>query len=161
MKIQISLAESFPEQSLIAIAEALPSNIKEQLVQNRKFWRDLPVRLTKLPEIKKGFSVGIMPKVTIHENAVSYARRNKLRLYVGYIIYRDSVQDHYKIEVHTFCVDKNTRVIEPTEGFNWQEARYVGIPVPVQDIPGMRYLTLFERMDYINKVLADHDNHIA
>ncbi len=145
---------------LISLADALPSNIKTQLVKDRKFWRDLPIRLSKLPEIKKGFCVRVAPKVTVHENAIAYAKKNKLRLYVGYIIYRDSIDDRYKIEIHSFCVDKNTRVIEPTDGFNWDEARYVGIPVPQNDIPGQRYLTLFDRMDYINKALADHDNHI-
>ena len=143
---------------LISLAEAIPSNIKEQLIQNRKFWRDLPQRLTKLPEIKKGIRVGTMPKITVHENAVSYAARNKLRLYVGYLIHRDEVGGNYKIEVHSFCVDKNSRVIEPSEGFNWQESRYVGIPVPQRDISGMRYLTLFERMDYINKAVTGNDH---
>lgn len=163
MKIQVSLADGLLSKTeLIALANAaLPVNIKEQLVQHRKFWRDLPSRLTKLPEIPKGFRVGTMPRVTVHENAVSYAKKNGLRLYVGYIIYREEINLPYKIEVHSFCVErKSGRVVEPTEGFNWQEARYVGMPVPEKDISGMRYLTLFERLDYINKAVAHHDDHI-
>lgn len=142
---------------LVSLAESIPPNIKDQLVINRKFWRDLPARLSKLPELKKGFRTGVLPKVTVHQNAVSYAKRNNLRVFVGYIIYRDNVNESYKIEVHSFCVDNNNRVVEPTEGFEWENARYVGMPVPEKDIPGLRYLTLFERMDYINKVLANHD----
>lgn len=139
---------------LIALADALPSHIQDALVNDRKFWRDLPMRLKKLPSIKKGINIAIMPKATVHDNAVAYAKKNKLVLHVGYIIHRSNVNDPWKIEVHSFCVDKNNRVIEPTEGFNWRESHYVGIPVKEDDIRGMRYLNYFEKMDYIHKAIG-------
>lgn len=139
---------------LICLADALPSHIQETLVKDRKFWRDLPVRLRKLPTVPKGINIATMPKATIHDNAVAYAKKNKLRLYIGYIIYRANPTDNWKIEVHSFCVDKNGRVIEPTEGFHWKESHYVGIPVKEADIRGMRYLNYFERMDYIHKAVG-------
>lgn len=138
---------------LICLADALPSHLQEALIRDRKFWRDLPARLRKLPNIPKGIHVAKMPKATVHDNAVQYAKQHKLRLYVGYIIYREDSQDNWKIEVHSFCVDKAGRVIEPTKGFRWSESHYVGIPVDESHISGMRYLNYFEQMSYIHKAL--------
>lgn len=140
---------------LVSLSESIPPYIKDSLVANRKFWRDLPARLSKLPELKKGIHVGIMPSVTVHDNAVAYSKKNNLRLYIGYLIWREDNKAPWNIEVHSFCVDANERVIEPTAITNWPDARYVGIPVNPSDIQGMRYLNRFERMEYITKAVSD------
>lgn len=142
-------------QILISLSESLTPHIKKLLIEGRRFWRDLPMRLERLPIIKRGINIGILPRATVHDNAVAYSKKNKLRLYVGYLVSRETTQTPWIIEVHSFCVDSRERVIEPTAGFNWEESYYLGIPVPEEDIRGMRYLHNFEKMSYINKVAPD------
>lgn len=98
-----------------------------------------------------------MSRTTPHENAIAYSKQNKLRLYVGYIIYRNASDKPWMIEVHSFCVGKDGRVMEPTEGFDWDNTYYVGVPVNQSDIPSMRYLRSFERMEYVDKGIKIHN----
>lgn len=132
----------------------LPPSIIESLTSKRKFWRDLPHRLAVLPVIHKGRYLGAMPESTPHENAVNYAKRNKdeVDLCIGYIVWREEVGEHWKIEPYSFCVRKeDDRVVDPTAGHDWGKMKvyYLGFRVPKADIQNMKYLHRFERMSYV------------
>ena len=155
MKVSFGLKRRIA--SLSISTNRLPENIIENLVANRKFWRDLSVRLFRLPVIHKGRYIGAMPEGTPHKNAIEYTRMHaeELDLCVGYIIWREEPHLPWKIEPHSFCVRKDDdRVVDPTEGKDWSKMKvyYLGFRVPKKDIPQMKYLHLFERMNY----LLDH-----
>lgn len=143
--ISISISKSGPKY------EHLPKGIIEQLVKARPFWRDLRQRLTKLPEIKLGRHVAKGSPSTPHQNAIKYAKTfPAAKLYVGYVIRRDRTGDPWQIEEHSFCVENN-RVYEPTDMATWNahDTHYVGIEVPEEHIPNMKYLNYFDRMSYL------------
>ncbi len=143
MKILVSLSYS----------KTLPVGVIDALCKERKFWRDLRPRLQLLPLLPKGKNDGDMPSATPHENAVAYSKQHELPLYMGYIIYRNNADDNWKIEDHSFCIEDG-RVVEPTTGYPWFDVYYVGFRVPRDDIPGMRYLNYFMRMDYLRQCLG-------
>jgi len=149
MKVTFSLKRFV---SLGMSTNRLPDDIINHLVQGRKFWRDLPTRLSLLPVVHKGRYLGTMPESTPHENAVKFAKTNDLILCVGYIVWREEPALPWKIEPYSFCVrPEDHRVVDPTAGHDWAKMKvyYLGFPVPKKDIPQMKYLNYFERMNYV------------
>lgn len=146
MKTTISLSSTSTNR--------LPVAIIDQLVGERKFWRDLRQRLTILPVVHKGRYYGHMPEQTPHENAIEFASHpvNDVIPYIGYVVYRDLKDSRYSIEPYSFCVRReDERVVDPTAGHDWlkQRVHYVGFPIPKQDIKNKKYLNYFERMSYV------------
>lgn len=150
MKVTFSLKKGLV--SLSMSTNRLPNEIIENLIKNRKHWRDLSTRLAILPVVHKARYIGTMPENTPHENAVNYAKTHDLRLCVGYIIWREEPMVPWKIEPYSFCVrPEDDRVIDPTAGRDWAKMKvhYLGFQVPKADIPNFKYLHKFERMNYV------------
>lgn len=119
----------------------LAAKIIERIIPKYGYMPDIYMRLASLPEIKRFKNVGTMPEQTPHENAVAYAKRERLQLYVGYIILPS-----FDIVTHSFCVsDKG--VVEPTRNIKWlPQTLYVGRRVKSSEIKDFEYLHRFNRL---------------
>lgn len=125
----------------------LPDSIVEKLVEKYHYISDINARLLALPHIKRGIYVGKMPSASPHDNALQYATKHGIRLYVGYLIEPDRGAGGLKLTMHSFCVDeKRNHVVEPTAGIKWGgSTRYIGIPVAEEDYSQHKYLHRFNK----------------
>lgn len=141
--MRISIASASP----VTNDRPLPDAIIEKLKERYSYVPDINFRLYSLPEVKRGLNKGEMAEEKPHENAVEYAERNKLALYVGYLIEPDRDAGGLQLTCHSFCVDEKRReVVEPTAGIKWSPAvRYIGRRVHPRDIPSFKYLHDFNR----------------
>lgn len=155
MKITFNLKSDI--ESLSMSTNRLPEDVVVALCKDRKFWKDLPYRLSVLPVVHKGRYIGLMPENTPHENAVKFAQQHKLDLCVGYIVTKEPRED-WKIDVYSFCVrPEDERVVDPTKGHDWAKKRvfYLGFRVPKKDIQNMKYLHMFERLNYVQQHMME------
>jgi hypothetical protein len=103
-------------------------------------------RLESLWEFEKSTYVGTMHSSTPHDNAIAYAMSSGLKLAVGYIIQNDHNSKGIRMDLHSWIIDSNNKVFEPTKGITWgPSVRYCGMPVPEGQIENKAYLNMFTR----------------
>lgn len=91
---------------------------------------DLEARLRVFPQLEKGINLGDKRPQTPFDNALEYANDTGNSLYIGYLIYPDR-EGNWSVNVHSWCVSSENKVIEPTRGINWSPyVHYVGVKVP-------------------------------
>jgi hypothetical protein len=143
MKLKLQINNSKPQ--------ALPHDVIQELAKHYSGMRDLEHRLWKLPLIKKGKQRDVYPNTNVSQYAVRAAEFEKLRLFIGYFVYRHPQTRKWQLHEHVFCVDSKDRVQEMASGFEWpQPCYYVGMEVPVDDYKNLRFVNKFSLMSYIN-----------
>lgn len=135
MKLMVSMAAS----------PRISDSLADKVTKNFPQIPDLGQRLRMLERFTSIAKTDMQAKQTPHENAVELSKQ-KGKLYVGYRIYKEG---RWRCDVHSFVLFRN-RVLDPTYGPQ-ENVTYVGMPVPVQDIDNMRYLSLFDRFSYLRK----------
>ena len=86
-----------------------------------------------------------------HVSAVLYAEQNKLRLCAGYVVYKPRSEQYWMVDIHSFVLDKNDKVIETTKLYDQKQniVHYIGIVIPESDYK--TYLDKIGRLDYVKK----------
>lgn len=138
----ISISRASPMTNI----NPLPDILINKLARKYMYMPDITVRLRTLQVIPKGKNIGGMPRTTPHENAVAFARKNGIKLYVGYLITPESRSVDLRLVTHSFCV-RDGEVIEPTEDIKWYPTvRYIGYPVVESEYDNFLYLNKFNRL---------------
>lgn len=143
MKVTLDLKS----QAIAGKPLALPTNIIKALAKNYAHERDLALRLFKLPVIPKGKRVVEYPATNPHKYAVEVHDKKQLDVCIGYYIYKDN--NRWKVFEHVFNLDSRGRVQEHCD-LKWDTSSYyVGMRIPEQDLPNLKFRMLFSRMAYI------------
>lgn len=140
--MHIAIAKATP----LTNVKPLPESIINQLSRKYMYMPDIELRLRSLQVIPRGRNIGKMPRAVPHDNAVAFAEKNGIDLFVGYLIVPDTIKGGLDLITHSFCVQDN-EVIEPTAGIEWlPTVRYIGYKVQPSAYKNFFYLNNFNRL---------------
>lgn len=129
--------------------ETLNIEFIKLLAKQNSSIRDIVPKLQLLPVRKFFKRVGSSNDP--HPSAKQYAKETNAKLCVGYVIHKGMSEKYWKVDIHSFCLEKD-KVVETTKLYDQKRniIHYIGVVVPKEDYDS--YLDLFHRHDYIKSI---------
>jgi hypothetical protein len=133
-----------PKRIQLSIRKDLVGSIGDRLGQLERF--------SKMVLVKKGKFIGKLSLNRSHDNAIDLSKKMGYEVFLGYFIWRYPGTS-WKYKLHSFCVDSDYVVIEPSSVPEWStvDSHYIGIPIPKELLVDSKYLTDFNSIDFINQ----------
>lgn len=131
----------------------LPLKIRKELIGNLDNQMDLFEHLSKMVHVERGSYIGTQPLTRSHDNAIKHAEENGYDVFLGYFVWKYSEDEPWQYRPHSFCVNSKDKVIEPSAVPKWTDVRsyYIGIPIPKQELRGMKHLIHFNSKSFIDE----------